>query len=303
MTAMALTRHYLVVLLGCLISSSSINLFLVPLRLLSGGISGLAMIGYYLFAVPIGLQVFLYNVPLFYAAYRTLSRRYLADVVIGTLMLSVCLDATRFLNAYAPVSDTMLAAVYGGVFSGIGYGIIFRVNGNSGGLYIVAAIVKKYYSFHMGGVIFSINCVIMAVAAGLFGVMPAMYTLISMYISGTVTDKVVAGFNHRKVLIIISEKADKIAEGIIHEVGRGVTFLEGEGAFTHQPRRVIFVVASLTQVARLKLITNIFDKQAFMIIMNANEVMGRGFTLPGVRIEEMLRERGIDMDKEGVIRP
>lgn len=279
------------IILGCLISSGAINLFLVPAHLLSGGLAGIAIILYFLFSLPIGVQVMVYNLPLLFAAYKTLSREYIADVVFGTVMFSVALDATRFLNAYAPLTDPMLSAIFGGTLTGVGYGIIFRMNGSSGGLDIVAAIVKKYYSFNMGAVIFAINCVIMAFAALLFGLAPALYTLISMYMSSYVTDMVVDGFNHRKVLLIISEKPEQIAEAIIHEVGRGVTFLEGEGAFTNQERRVLFVVASLTQIAKLKLIVNLFDKNAFMIVMSANEVMGRGFTLPGKKIEQILEER------------
>ena len=284
-------RRYLGIFAGCLISSSSINLFLVPSHLLSGGIAGIAIIFYYLADLPIGLQMFIYNLPLFLAAYKTLGREYTVDIVFGTVLFSVCVDATRFLGAYAPVSDTMLAAVYGGVFNGIGYGIVFRMNGSTGGFDIVAAIVKKYYSLHMGGVIFSFNCIIMSIAALLFGVMPAMFTLISMFVNSTVTDKVVAGFNHRKVLFVISERTGEIAEGIITEVGRGVTFLHGEGAFMHQEKNVLFVVVNLTQIGKLKLITTAIDPQAFMIVLSANEVMWRGFTLPGVKLEAILRER------------
>lgn len=283
--------RYLGILLGCLISSSSINLFLVPNHLLSGGIAGIAIIFYYLAELPIGVQMFLYNIPLFLAAYKTLGRSYTVDVIFGTVLFSICVDATRFLGAYAPVPDVMLAAIFGGIFNGIGYGIIFRMNGSSGGFDIVAAIVRKYYSFHMGGVIFAFNCVIMGIAAVLFGMMPAMFTLISMYMNSTVTDKVIGGFNHRKAILLISDRTASIAEGIITEVGRGVTFLHGAGAFTHKQKDVLFVVVNLTQIAKIKMIANAIDPQAFMIVLSANEVMGRGFTLPGIKIEAMLKAR------------
>ena len=263
--------------LGCLISSSSINLFLLPNHLLSGGLTGIGMIVYFLTDghLPVGAQVLVYNVPLLIAALRMLGRDYFIGVLFGTVMFSVCLDATHFLNAFAPVPDPMLAAIFGGVFNGIGYGIIFRNDGSSGGLDIVAAIVKKYYSLNMGGVIFGFNCLIMTISAFMFGVMPAMYTLV----------------NHRKVVILISDRTEKIAEAIIRGIGRGVTILDGEGAFTHQEKRVLFVVVTLTQVARVKRVADHYDPQAFMIVMDANEVMGRGFTLPGVKLEKMLRER------------
>ena len=291
-------RRYFLIFVGCLISSSSINLFLVPNHLLSGGVAGIAIIFYYLAALPIGIQMLIYNLPLLLLAYKTLGRYYTVDVIFGTVLFSVCVDMTGFLTVYAPVPDVMLAAIYGGVFNGIGYGLIFRMNGSSGGLDIVAAVVKKYYSLNMGMVIFAFNCIIMSIAACLFGVMPAMFTLISMFVSSLLTDKVVAGFNNRKAFILISDRTEAIAEGIIHEVGRGVTFLHGEGAFTHKEKNVLFVVVSLTQIGKIKLIADTIDSQAFMIVLSANEVMGRGFTLPGVKIEAMLQER--KMQKESV---
>ena len=280
--------RYLGITAGCLIASCSINLFLVPSHLLTGGATGIAIIVYYLAQFPIGLQTFLYNIPLLATAWKTLGKGYTCDILIGTAIFSVCLDITRFLNAFAPVNDVMLAAIFGGVFNGIGYGLVFRMNGSTGGFDIVGAIVKKYYSLNMGGVIFAFNCLIMVVAAFLFGVAPAMFTLICMFMNAMVTDKVIAGFNSRKAVLIVSDRAEVIAEGIM-EVGRGVTFLHGQGAFTRRERNVVFVVVSLTQVAKIKLIANAIDRNAFMIIMAANEVMGRGFSSPGVPIEGVIR--------------
>lgn len=283
--------RYLGIAVGCLIASCSINLFLVPAHLLTGGVTGIAIIAYYLVQLPIGVQTFLYNIPLLVASWKTLGRSYTVDVIIGTALFSFLLDLTRPLNAYAPVQDLMLSAIFGGIFNGIGYGIVFRMNGSTGGFDIIGAIAKKYWSLNMGSVIFAFNCGIMAVAAFLFGVAPAMFTLICMYMNGTVTDKMIAGFNRRKAVLIISDQAQHIAEGIITEVGRGVTFLHGQGAFTRRERNIVFVIVNLTQIAKIKLIANLFDPNAFMIIISANEVMGRGFSTPGVDIEEMLKSR------------
>lgn len=275
--------RYLGITLGCLIASSSINLFLVPSHLLTGGATGIAIIVYYLAEWPIGLQTFLYNIPLLAAAWKTLGKGYTFDVVVGTAIFSACLDATRFLNGYAPVNDYMLAAIFGGVFNGIGYGIVFRMNGSTGGFDILGAIIKKYYSLNMGGVIFGFNCIIMLIAAFLFGVAPAMLTLICMFTNAMITDKVIAGFNSRKAVLIVSNQTALIAEGIMTEIGRGVTFLHGQGAFTHKERNVVMAVVSLTQVAKVKIIAHAIDPAAFMIIISANEVMGPGFTMPGVK--------------------
>ena len=204
---------YLGILAGCLVAAASINIFVVPSSLLTGGVTGIAIIFYFLSGLPIGVQTLLYNVPLLIASYKLLGRKYTVDVVIGTLMFSFALDATKFLAAYTPTDDLMLAAIYGGIFNGIGYGIVFRMNGSTGGFDILGAIFKKYYSMEIGSVIFGFNCVIVAIAGGLFSVSSAMFTLICMYITSQMTNKVIDGINQRKAVLIISDKAKDIADG------------------------------------------------------------------------------------------
>ncbi|WP_296733943.1 YitT family protein [Anaerovibrio sp.] len=288
---MKLIERYGFIVLGCLISSCGINLFYVPSNLLTGGVTGISMVVLFLWGLPLGVQTFVYNIPLLIAAYYFLGKKYLADVIVGTVIFSVCLDLTQYLSALHVVGDVMLSSVFGGVLCGIGYGIVFRNNGSTGGFDIIGAIVKKYYSFDMGAVIFSFNCMIVVVAGFLFDVTQALFTLIGMFVSANITDKVIAGINHRKAVLIISDKAAEIADGIIYEVGRGVTFLHGQGAYTQKERNVVFVVVKTTQIAKIKTIVDIIDESAFMIIISANEVMGRGFTLPGLEIEKLRQGR------------
>lgn len=283
--------RYVFIVLGCMISASSINAFFVPIKLLTGGVTGIAMIVHFLWDLPIGIQTFIYNLPLLVAGYVLLGKQYFCDVIVGITIFSLCLDLTQFLSGLQLVDDVMLSAIFGGVFCGIGYGIVFRNNGSTGGFDIVGAIVKKYYSFDMGAVIFAFNCMIMAGAAYLFGLTQAFFTLIGMYMSANITDKVIAGINHRKAVLIVSDKAEAIADGIINEVGRGVTFLHGKGAYTRQERDVVFVVVKMTQVAKIKNVVDEADESAFMIIMAANEVMGKGFTLPGLEVEKIRQSR------------
>lgn len=272
--------RYLLVILGCLISACGLNLFLVQQHLLSGGVGGLALIVYYLFSLPVGMLILVMNLPLLYAAYRFLGKRYLVGTIFGTVVYALLVDVTQFLNAYHVVDDTMLSAIYGGVVCGLGFGIVFRAGYNTGGFDIISAIVKQYYGINIGTFNFLVNSVIVMLSAILFGIQPAMFTLISMFVTAQLTNRVVSGFNNKKTVMIVSEQAREIADEIIDELGRGVTFLHGEGAFTRQPRRVIFVVVNLTQIARIKMLTAKVDPYAFMIVQDASEVMGRGFTLP-----------------------
>ena len=270
--------RYLGILAGCLIAASSINLFVVPSSLLTGGVTGIAIIFYFLTGLPIGAQTLAYNVPLLIASYKLLGKKYTLDVIVGTLMFSFALDATKFLAAYTPTQDLMLASIYGGIFNGIGYGIVFRMNGSTGGFDILGAIFKKYYSMDIGSVIFGFNCFIVIIAGALFNVNSAMFTLICMYLTSQMTNKVIDGFNQRKAILIISEHAKDIADGIITDIGRGVTFLNGEGAYTGDPKKIVMVVVGMTQIAKIKIVVNTVDKNAFMLILSASEVQGRGFT-------------------------
>ena len=271
---------YLGIMAGCLIAASSINLFVVPSSLLTGGVTGIAIIFYFLIGLPIGAQTLAYNVPLLIASYKLLGKKYTLDVVIGTLMFSFALDATKFLAAYTPTQDLMLASIYGGIFNGIGYGIVFRMNGSTGGFDILGAIFKKYYSMDIGSVIFGFNCMIVVVAGALFSINSAMFTLICMFITSQMTNKVIDGLNQRKAILIISDHAKDIADGIIADIGRGVTFLNGEGAYTGDPKKIVMVVVNMTQIAKIKIVVNTVDRNAFMLIMSASEVQGRGFTRP-----------------------
>ena len=289
---------YLGIMAGCLVAASSINLFVVPSNLLTGGVTGIAIIFYFLAGLPIGVQTLAYNVPLLIASYKLLGKSYTIDVVIGTLMFSFALDATKFLSGMLTVDDMMLASIYGGIFNGIGYGIVFRMNGSTGGFDILGAIFKKYYSMDIGSVIFGFNCLIVAVAGVLFNITSAMFTLICMYVTSQMTNKVIDGFNQRKAILIISDHAKDIADGIIADIGRGVTFLNGEGAYTGDPKKIVMVVVSMTQLAKIKIVVNTVDKNAFMMILAASEVQGRGFTRPNRQNVKFRTDQKINPEME-----
>ena len=289
---------YLGIMAGCLVAASSINLFVVPSSLLTGGVTGIAIIFYFLAGLPIGIQTLAYNVPLLIASYKLLGKKYTIDVIIGTVMFSFALDATKFLSGMLTVDDMMLASIYGGIFNGIGYGIVFRMNGSTGGFDILGAIFKKYYSMDIGSVIFGFNCLIVIVAGALFSVNSAMFTLICMYVTSQMTNKIIDGFNQRKAILIISDKAKDIADGIIADIGRGVTFLNGEGAFTGDPKKIVMVVISMTQLAKIKIVVKTVDPNAFMMILPASEVQGRGFTRPNRQNVKYRTDHKINPDIE-----
>ena len=272
------TMRYVKVGLGALIGAVSVNTFLVPHNFLSGGVSGIALILHYLFNLPVGVSILVMNIPLFLWAYKVLDRDFVALGAFGMTAFSVAADLTSFLRDTGFVDDPLLAAVYGGVVSGIGNGLVFRVeNGNAGGIDIPSRVIRKLYSLSIGTVVFFSNVVIVTASSFLFGVKPAMMTLISMYISSHVLDKTIEGFDYKKVVMVITDHPQEIADVIIKEVGRGVTFIHGQGAYTKKEKKLVYCVVKVIQLAKIKKIVEVADPQAFMTVMDAAEVLGRGF--------------------------
>ena len=174
---------------------------------------------------------------------------------------------------------TLENAIFGGVMAGIGFGIIFRANANTGGLDVLGAVAKKFYSLDMGTCIFVMNFVIVMASAWMFNIDEALYTLVSIYVTAELTNRVAAGLNREKSIFIVSPAAQQICQDIMENVHRGVTYLEGKGGFAREHKDILFIVVRLTQVSRVKAIVDHYDSQAFMIVSDTSEVSGKGFTL------------------------
>ena len=271
--------RYLMVAIGCVIMGIAFNTFYLPNNLLSGGISGVALISYYLFGLPVGIISIILNIPLFILAYKFMDKEYIVGALFGMLNFSFCIDFFHFLSETVLVQDKMLSCIAGGAMYGIGAALMYRVGGSGGGMDIVGAIIQKYYSISINNCNFIFNILLLFVGSFLFGIEPVLYTLLTMFVMNKTCNAFVIGFDFKKNIIIISDNPEPIAEAIIKIVGRGVTYLHGEGAFTHRQRDILFVVAKLTQTAKIRSIVREIDPNAFMIIHDVNDVFGRGFTL------------------------
>lgn len=273
-----LTR-ILYIILGSLLSALAINELIIPHQLLSGGVGGVAIILQYTANIPAGVLILLINIPIFIIGVREIDKDFIAHSLIGTVSLSIFLIILRDIEILKAirVDDTMLSSIFGGVINGIGSGIVFRNRGSMGGSDIIAVIVKKHTSINIGSVIFGINIVIICIASFLFGVKLAMFTLVSMYISSAVLDRVQEGFDRRKSIFVVTEKEDEVAEAIMNRLNRGVTFLYGEGAYTKQDRRIIYCIVTAKQLAELKHLIESIDNKAFLSVSDTAEVLGKGF--------------------------
>jgi len=272
-------KNIFFIILGSLISAIGINTFIVNASLLSGGVSGLALILEYTLDIPTGYSVLLINLPLLYLSYKKMDTKFTINTIIGSVSLSIMLILTRPLQKAVVLDDILLLCIYGGILNGIGVGLSFSNQGSTGGLDIVSSVIKKKYeNFDIGKISFAFNFLIVVAGAFIFNIKIALYTLVSMYLTATMIDKVVKGFdNKEKLIFIITEKEVEVSKWIMDALGRGVTFLNGEGAYTSKEKKVLYCVVSLSQLPELKHMVKEIDNHAFISILDVSEVQGKGF--------------------------
>lgn len=264
------------VIIGTAVMAVAFNMFLIPNKIAAGGISGLGIILFHLYQVPVGLTVLLGNVPLFILAWTVLGWRFVAHSLAGTILLPFMLELTAFLPLIT--TDLLLASVFGGIGVGLGLGIVFRSQGTTGGTALVAQLFNHFWGFSSGQSLIGADLVIIVAAGFVFNPEVALFALLSLFVSGKVIDFVQEGFSFSKVALIISEKKqDAITEKIFEELGRGATFLEGRGAYSGEQKGIILCIVSQSQVTRLKNIVSEIDSSAFVIVSNVGEVLGEGF--------------------------
>lgn len=264
------------VLLGSAIVALAFNLFLLPNRIASGGVSGISTIVYDVFAITPAFTQWAFNIPLFIAGVALLGGfKYGAKTLVGTLFLPYVVYLTR--DFEAATLDPFLAALFGGIGVGLGLGIVFRSNSSTGGTDLAAQIINKYTGLSLGGCVFIIDGLIVTTSAFVFNIELALYALIALFVTGKTIDIVQMGIGYAKVAYIISEKQDEVQQHLLKDVDRGVTKLEGYGGFTNNKRPVLMCVVNQNEVTKLKQIVKRVDPSAFVVVTNATEVLGEGF--------------------------
>lgn len=269
---------FIFIFIGSMIASFGVNLFLVNVQLLSGGATGIALILEYLYTIPSGITVFIINIPLFFLSHKTLSKRFTIYSAVGMISLSLSLIITKPLSHLIKVDDILLYCIYGGILCGLGYGLVFLRNGSTGGTDIITMVLrKKYPNFKIGKLSFSLNCIIVLMGALIFGLTKALYTLISMFIQSIVVDKVINGFNSKKLLLVLTEKEEEIIRYVIKDMNRGITSLIAEGEYTHKLKKMLYIAVTSSQMIHLKNKILRIDPKAFITIIDVSEVNGKGF--------------------------
>ena len=262
-------------LVGIVVMAVAFNVFLIPNRIAAGGISGLGIILLYLFNIPVGVTIFVANIPLLILSWRIIGARFVINSLIGAAALSLSIELLAFLPPLT--TDLLLASIYGGILVGIGVGIVFRAQGSSGGTALAARIINHYFGLTIGQSFLIVDFLIIALALVFLDAEVALYALLALFVSSKVTDLVQEGLSFSKAALIISDNTREIAARVLTELERGATEIPAQGAFTGEERRTLLVVLSQQEVSRLKAIVQSTDPKAFVVISNVSEVLGEGF--------------------------
>lgn len=275
-------KDIIYILIGTFITALAINIFFVPNNISSGGASGIAIILNYLFKLPVGVTVFLLNLPLFIVAILKLGFKFTFKALIGTGFLSIFIDLTSNISNYEIFnihSDYILSSIFGGLLMGLGLSAVFKGKASTGGSELLAQIVYKYRPItSTSQLMLIIDSFVVGSSAIVFKSLSAgLYAIIAIFVSKKAIDVVFEGVNYTKIINIITKKPDVISKRILEEIERGVTTIDCIGEYTKSEYTKIECVATITQIYRIKAIVQKEDEGAFMYIAPSIEVLGYGF--------------------------
>lgn len=282
-------RDYGLILISSIIQAFSLRVFFVPANLASGGVSGISQLINHFTGWPIGMMVFIGNIPLFALGWRFLGGRQFAlrtafaivtyslfaDLILSTPLFAPHGAATQLIHELQ--GDIFLNSLYGAIISGVGFGLVYRARGTSGGSDILARILNHYRSIPVTQSYLIVDTAVILGAGFVFGWKAALYAMIALYVSGLVAETTLEGGGTVRTAMIVTNRPESVSNRVLDELQRGVTVLEGTGAYTGVNRPVLYCVISRAEVASLKAIVHEVDPHAFMVIGVAHEALGEGF--------------------------
>ncbi|PKR82755.1 hypothetical protein CWO92_22470 [Heyndrickxia camelliae] len=275
LSRLALLKRIIFITLGSIIMGVALELFLVPNAILDGGITGISIILSHFTNLQLGLFIFILNIPFFFIGYKQIGKTFAISTLYGIAVMSL---TTYFLHPVPSFTEELfLVTIFGGIILGAGVGIVIRFGGSLDGTELLSILLNKKLPFSVGEVIMFFNIIIFTCAGFVFGWDRAMYSLITYFIASKTIDIVIQGLDESKSAWIISDNTNEIGDAILARLGRGVTYLNGEGAFTGADKKVIFCVITRLEEAKLKSIVEEFDPHAFLAVGNISEVRGGRF--------------------------
>ena len=282
-------KDILAIIFGAGIFSFGIYFLVIPFHFYEGGATGITLITYYLFKIPVSIMNLLINIPLFVLAWKLLGKKSLYLSLLGTFSVSAWMaifEAMPLSHRYhhfifdAFKGDILLACIASGVVLGLGLGIIFNAGGTTGGTDILACIFNKYTSLSMGKLMLIVDAIVLTTVVVVFqDVRTAMYTLFFILIDTLVIDLIGEGGFAGKGFLIVTSKPEEIAQKVSDDLGRGITFIRGMGYYSRKDLDIVYCVVSRNEMKQMKDIINRIDPFAFITISEAHEILGEGFTL------------------------
>ena len=255
--------RYTIIIVGITIMSIGVNGFLRQAHLLSGGVAGISTGINYLTNINVGLITLLINIPIFILGFIYLEKDFLITSLANMVLFSFIIGITQEVGNVIPIDDILLQSVYGGILCGIGNGLVFRTKSSLGGTDIIGAILKNKLNIAIKNTAFGLNL--------------ALYTLIAMFLNAQVMNYIKDALNDEKAVMVFSNNSHQIAKDIMQTLVRGVTFLEAEGGYTNEKKKIIYCVVLSREIPKIKEITLKHDEKAFISVNDINEVKGRGF--------------------------
>lgn len=273
-----LLKDSVLLVAGCFIMSLGLHVFLVPNKISTGGVSGLATILYYLYQLPVGVGMMLLNVPLFLLCWRFLGVGSIVKSLAGTVLLSVFTDLEALYWAEgALITDGLLAAIYGGVLVGAGLGLVFRAGCTTGGSDLLTMLIYKYSRYSSGMILLVVDGIVILWAGFVFDVELALYGLVGAYATSHVLDLVQEGISRSKAVLVISDCYEELSRALPQGINRGLTAFPSTGVYTGKERQALLCVVAQSEISLLKKEIYQVDPKAFIIVANAAEVLGEGF--------------------------
>ncbi len=273
------TKNALLILVGCIINGLAYALFLIPHHFVPGGVSGIAIILNYFAALPVGALILVLNVPVFLLGLKTMGKKYVLNSLAGMVVSSVFIDLfNKVLKLPSATDNPVLASIYGGIMLGVGLGIVFRGRASTGGSDIIGMILSKYTGMSLGyGIMITDFVVISASGFALHSLEAPLYGYLVLFLSTKVIDMVLEGWNYSKLVIITSTRTDEIADFILRGLDRSGTALRSRSLYLNREGELILTVIHRKQLADLRNFIKKTDPEAFVIINDTYDVLGKGF--------------------------
>ncbi|NTV82152.1 MAG: YitT family protein [Candidatus Aminicenantes bacterium] len=272
-------KNILLILLGCAVMGLAYALFLIPHHFVPGGVSGIAIIANYFAGLPVGALIIVLNVPVFLLGLRTMGKKYVLNSLAGMVVSAVFIDLFDKVLKLPPATDNaVLAAIYGGVMLGVGLGIVFRGRASTGGSDIIGMVVSKHTGISLGFGIMIADFVIISASGLAFGSLEApLYGYLVLFLSTKVIDMILEGWSYSKLVIITSSRTQEIADFILRGLDRSGTALRSRSLYLNREGEIILTVIHRKQLADLRNFIKKTDPEAFVVINDTYDVLGKGF--------------------------